>query len=297
MAIQCASGTVSLETRVTVIAGSRAKYLVGGRGPCVVFLHGWGLTHRTYARSLQALAAAGMRVVAPTMPGFGGSATLLRKHPGKVTLKEYGVWVADFISELAARGEITAPVTLVGHSFGGGVAIRTAHDHPDLVARLVLVNSIGGSAWTDDRGIARSLVERPLWDWGLHLSADLFPVRQMTRILPVIIRDAVPNLVKNLRSVWQAGLMARTADLTSELEELKRRRLPVVIVWSSRDNVIPAATTASMRAAAGSREAVTVDGSHGWLLYDPRGFGEIITNVLGAAEAALPEFEPTGDAA
>jgi pimeloyl-ACP methyl ester carboxylesterase len=44
-------------------------------------------------------------------------------------------------------------VTVVGHSFGGGVAITTAHRSPDLAERLVLVNSIGGTAWADCRGV------------------------------------------------------------------------------------------------------------------------------------------------
>lgn len=258
------------------------QYLAGGAGTPLVFLHGWGLSHRTYLESLHELAARGFYVVAPTMPGFGGSERLPVSVPA---FGDYADWVASFIKAIRDEEALTEPVTLVGHSFGGGVAIQTAHDYPELVARLVLINSIGGSAWTEQRGIARSLRERPLWDWGLHLSADLFPLRQVTRVLPVIIRDAVPNLVRNFPSVWKAAVLARSADLTRELETLKARRLPIVIVWSNRDGVIPSAATASLRAASGSADAVTVDGTHGWLLYDPRGFGEIITNVLGAAEA------------
>jgi pimeloyl-ACP methyl ester carboxylesterase len=123
-------------------------------------------------------------------------------------------------------------VTLVGHSFGGGVAIRirVAHDIPDRVARLIVVNSIGGFAWCHDRGVLRSMRERPHWDWGLHLQADLWPVRQLTRVIPVIVEDAVPNLVRNPRAIWRVAHLARTADLTPELDELKRRRLPVMVL-------------------------------------------------------------------
>jgi pimeloyl-ACP methyl ester carboxylesterase len=152
-----------------------------------------------------------------------------------------------------------------------------------------LVNSIGGSAWSDGRGAIVSMRKRPLWDWGLHLPADMVPNRQLTRVLPVILRDAVPNMLRNPRAVWRAGGIARGADLTPELEELKSRRLPVVIVWSNRDGVIPAAATESIRSALGDPETVTVDGYHSWMLSDPRQFGEIITNIVAFK---APTLEP-----
>src|ERR1035437_4733352 len=151
---------------------------------------------------------------------------------------------------------------------GGGVPIRTAHDWPAQVRQVVLVNSIGGSAWSNSRGVVVAMRHRPLWDWGLHLQADLLPQRQIMRVLQVILRDAIPNLISNPRAVWNVANLARTADLTGELEELKRRRLPVVVVWSNQDNVIPAAATQSLRAALGDPHSVTVEGNHAWLLSD-----------------------------
>ncbi|MBJ8347008.1 alpha/beta fold hydrolase [Antrihabitans sp. YC2-6] len=270
--------------REVVVMGHRSRYLVGGHGPTVVFLHGWGLAHSTYRRALDHLAANGVNVYAPAMPGFGGTREL---SGADFTLDGYARWVSEFMRAVGIR----EPVTLVGHSFGGGVAIRTAHDFPAQVARLVLVNSIGGSAWANGRGVVKAMRERPIWDWGLHLPADVLPNRQATRVLPVILRDAVPNLLRNPRAVWRAGSIVRAVDLTAELDELKLRRLPVVIVWSKRDNVIPAAATESLRSALGDPHCVTVEGNHTWLLSDPRRFGEIITNVVGFEVLELPEPE------
>jgi pimeloyl-ACP methyl ester carboxylesterase len=130
----------------------------------------------------------------------------------------------------------------------------------------------------------RSLAQRPLWDWGLHLQADLLPWRQATRVLPVVLGDAIPNLVRNPGALWRVGHLARTADLTSELEELKHRGLPVVVLWGKDDHVLPPACLASLRAALGDPHVVTVDGKHSWLLSDPRAFGEVMTNVLGLVD-------------
>lgn len=186
-----------LRWRSTVVEGHTARYAVGGLGPRVLFLHGWGLGGQAYARPLEQLIRRGMRVYIPALPGFGGTASLPAEHR---TLAGYARWVGHFADAIG----LTRPVTMVGHSFGGGVAIKTAHDLPDLAERLVLVNSIGGSAWTDGRGVVRALRERPLWDWGLHLQADLLPGRQLTWVLPVILRDAVPNLLRNPTAVWKS---------------------------------------------------------------------------------------------
>jgi len=214
------------------------------------------------------------------MPGFGGTAEL---PPEEHSLRGYAEWVAAFAKEVGLDG----PVDVVGHSFGGGVAIRTAHDFPELVGRLILVNSIGGSAWSDGRGMLKAIGERPLWDWGLHLQTDLLPTRQLTRVLPVILRDAVPNLMRHPGAIWRVANLARTADLTLELAELNRRGLPVTIIWSKHDNVIPAATLLSLRAGLDDAQLITVPGGHGWLLSNPHLFGEVITNVLALP---VPDF-------
>ncbi|WIY00501.1 alpha/beta fold hydrolase [Amycolatopsis mongoliensis] len=263
--------------RTTLVAGRSAHYGVGGDGPPVLFLHGWGIADRAFGKALEALTAAGLRVYAPALPGFGGTAELPRTEH---SLHGYARWVAAFVAGL----ELTEPVTLVGYSFGGGVAIRTAHDSPELVRRLILVNSIGGSAWTDGRGALKALAERPLWDWGLHLQVDLLPTRQATRVLPVVLRDLVPNVLRAPGAIWRVAHLARTADLTSELAELNRRRLPVVVVWSKQDNVIPEATLRSLRTSLGDPRTVTVPGGHTWLLAQPARFGEVITNILTFAE-------------
>uniref|UniRef100_UPI0005949A7A alpha/beta fold hydrolase n=1 Tax=Nocardia takedensis TaxID=259390 RepID=UPI0005949A7A len=235
--------------------------------------HGWGLGGSAYARPLERLVGMGLRVYAPSLPGFGGTAAL---PPRRRTMDGYAEWVRRFLD----TAEVPLPISVVGHSFGGGVAIATAHRYPEVAQRLVLVNSIGGSAWTDGRGVVRALRERPLWDWGLHLPADLLPGRQLTRVLPVVLRDAVPNLARNPSAVWDAAHIARTTNLTAELTELAERRVPMFVVWSTRDTIIPEATSLSLHAAAGGPRSSTVSGGHAWLMDDPHAFGELITNVI-----------------
>jgi pimeloyl-ACP methyl ester carboxylesterase len=261
----------------TFVQGRGASYSMAGDGMPVVLLHGWALAQHTYRDVIGTIAEQGCRVIAPAMPGFGGTADL----PGDTfSLRGYARWVADLLDAL----EIEEPAVLVGHSFGGGVAVRFAHDFRTRVRSLVLVNSVGGSSWRSGRSL-RSITERPLWDWGLHFPGDVWPIRQATRVLPVLVEDFVPNLVRNPRAIIKVANLARRADLRVELESLRDSGLPVTIIWGTRDGIIPRESFEALCVASGV-EGTVVEGSHSWLLADPQHFGEVITNDLRVAQAA-----------
>jgi pimeloyl-ACP methyl ester carboxylesterase len=247
-----------------------------GTLPDVLLLHGWALGQHSYREVIAHLAARGARVWAPAMPGFGGSGEL---PSADFSIAGFAEWVDEFCNAVHLDR-----VVVIGHSFGGGVAIRLAHDHPARVQSLVLVNSIGGSAWKQGSRL-RSLAERPLWDWGLHFPADIWPLPQATKVIPVILEDALPNLVRNPRNMYRVGMMARRADLRRELEALRVSGLPITVLWAKRDGVIPREAFEATCVAAGVTGHV-VDGSHSWLLVDPAGFGEVMTNVIEVARAA-----------
>ncbi|MBW3669657.1 MAG: alpha/beta hydrolase [Actinobacteria bacterium] len=262
----------------TTVDGRSALYGVAGEGLPVVFLHGWGLGQHAYKRALKRLVQLDCRVYAPALPGFGGTPDLPGPH---VTFEAYAGWVERFMEAVG----LDEPAFVVGHSFGGGVAIKLAHDHPDRVRTLVLVNSIGGSAWSSGERGDKSMAERPLWDWGLHFPRDLLDPARITRVLPVVLEDALPNAIRNPRALWKVANLARHANLTVELEELKRRKVPVVVLWGDQDTIIPRASFDALCAAVGS-EGEVVGGSHSWLLADPDAFGEVMTNVLSVARLA-----------
>jgi pimeloyl-ACP methyl ester carboxylesterase len=271
------SGATGPRWKRTSVQGRTAFYSVTGEGLPVLFLHGWALGHHTYRGVVRRIAAQGARVVAPALPGFGGTADLPARS---FTLAGYSAWIDDFLRALGVDEQLV----VVGHSFGGGCAIKFAHDHPDRVRSLVLVNSIGGSAWKKGK-VLTSIAKRPLWDWGLHFPGDILPLPQATRVIPVILEDAIPNLVRNPRSLYRVGQLARRADLRPELEALKERGVPVTVLWGSRDGIIPRESFEALCVAVGAQGRV-VEGSHSWLLADPDRFCEIITNDLAVAKMA-----------
>ena len=255
----------------TRIADRGVAYAEAGEGPVVLFLHGWGLTARSYAPALRLIAGGGARVLAPALPGFGRSQALDPPY----TFGDLASWVVGFLDHLG----IEEPVAVVGHSFGGAVATSTAWNHRERVRSLVLVNAIGGSVWKSGRSGPRLLSDRPWWDWGLRLPGE-FRRRDYRKVIPVVLRDLIGNALANPRAVLRSADLARTADLRTELSALAEDGLPVSILWGSQDHVVPEATFLAMCEAAGAPGDIVEDAGHAWLLADPHGFGELVTDSL-----------------
>ncbi len=248
-------------------------YTVGGTGPTVLFLHGWGLGHHAYRGGLRRLAQLGFHVVAPALPGFGGTPDL---EPGNRTFVGYARWLTRFV-----KSTDIAPTIIVGHSFGAGVGIRVLADNPGYAQALVLINSVGG-AWRNDGAGEKPMAERPMWDWGRAIPVDVVGLLGSAgSMLPSVFQDLVPNVLRNPFGVAKVGRLARNADLVAALRTVAERRVPITVVHSDRDGVIPQSSFDSLCAAA-KVEGRTVRGIHSWPLTNPALFATLV------AEAAAP---------
>jgi pimeloyl-ACP methyl ester carboxylesterase len=117
--------------------GIGTNYLEAGAGSPVVLVHGSGPGVSAFANWRLTLPdlATEHRVLAPDMAGFGFS-----DKPGSYDMAG---WVRQLDGFLAALG--LDRVSLVGNSFGGGLALAFAHRWPERVDRLVLMGSVGVS--------------------------------------------------------------------------------------------------------------------------------------------------------
>lgn len=109
-----------------------------------------------------------------------------------------------------------------------------------------------------DRGARRRATHGrpPALGLGVHLPADLWPRRQARRVLPVIVEDALPNLLRSPSALLRVGRLAAHANLAAELEELKRRGQPVVVLWGRSDKEVTSACLDSVRTALGDEAVV-----------------------------------------
>ena len=90
---------VSVVERRTFVQGRPAAYSIAGTGMPVVLLHGWALAHHTYKGVIATIAAQGCQVIAPAMPGFGGTRDL---PSDEFSMRGYAQWVADLLDALGA---------------------------------------------------------------------------------------------------------------------------------------------------------------------------------------------------
>ncbi len=266
-----------LTWRTTQVDGRGAVYGSGGHGLPVLFLHGWGLGNRAYKRPLKRLIRLGCRVYAPALPDFGGTAGL---PSGGNDLAGYARWADGFLDAVG----VDEPALVVGHSMGGAVGCRLAHDFPDRVGGLVLINSIGAPVWTDGPGTGRLVAERPLWHWAFSFSQDLVMSGRAPATARAIAEDCVPNMIRNPLGLLRVAAMARRADLGAELAVLRRSGVPVTAVSSEGDLVVPRASFYDLCRILGV-EGRLVPGHHSWLLSAPEEFPGVMVEAVTAAAA------------
>lgn len=274
-----ASAARSIWSSVT-FDGHEVRYVTVGDGPAALFMHGWGLRPNAYMGTIEAMAAAGCRVYAPCLPGFGGTREL---EPDQRTFAGYARWVGHLLD---AVGEPEVALA-AGHSFGGGVVTAFTYDQPDRVRSLLLVNAIGSPTWALFPNEVRTTLERPAWDWGRHFGTDLLHSRRLVRVLPTLLEDFIPNLLGNPLGMFRTGEFIRRADLVNEVRAIAEHGIPVTVAWSDRDRLVSRSAFDELRHAAGV-EGVVVEGSHAWPIADPRAFGELAISALVDSRGTRP---------
>lgn len=113
--------------------GIRMHIAEQGEGPLVLLLHGFPETWYSWRHQLPALAAAGYRVVAPDLRGYGRT-----DRPGAVERYSQLHLVGDVIGLLDALGEQQA--VLVAHDFGTSLAWNAALMRPDRVRAVAALS-------------------------------------------------------------------------------------------------------------------------------------------------------------
>ncbi|MGB0563992.1 MAG: alpha/beta fold hydrolase, partial [Spirulinaceae cyanobacterium] len=112
------------------------RYTIQGEGDLpLLLLHGFGASLGHWQKNISVLAAAGYRVYALDLLGFGGSA----KPPLDYTVELWVELIQDFWA-----AQIQKPMVLVGNSIGGLLSLMVLAQTPELAIGGVLINCAGG---------------------------------------------------------------------------------------------------------------------------------------------------------
>lgn len=102
----------------------------------IIILHGWGRGSISWLKVKEILENQGLKVLVPDLPGFGRNP--LPRNPWSID--NYVEWIKQHVE---VRGEIAEQFFLLGHSFGGRIAIKFAIKYPEKLAGLILASAAG----------------------------------------------------------------------------------------------------------------------------------------------------------
>lgn len=215
-----------------------------GRGPPLVLLHGLGASTFTWRRIVPALARS-HRVIALDLRGFGRSD---KPRDQRYSAKDQAALVAAFLRKRHLTG-----VTLIGHSFGGTVALQTAlavKGEPNRIARLIIIDA---PALKQDFGDTAELLRAPALPYAAF---TVTPPELMTRLLLGYVsapgRHVPESDVRGYAAPYydlgsrHAFIATARSILASNAARLGGRyraiRQPTLLVWCRRDRIVPLAT-------------------------------------------------------
>jgi pimeloyl-ACP methyl ester carboxylesterase len=242
---------LSIQTRSALYAGYRTRELaVAGDGPTCVLLHGFGHPADCWRPVLTRLAAAGRSAVAVDLPGFG-RAEDTRRGP---KLPQLDAFVTDVVRRHGAR----TPVTLVGNSLGGLMAVRAASRSLPIAAAVPL--AAAGFGWTPAIRVGTIGGLRPI-----AVLAEI-PVPQLIRrpLVDAIVRllmygdrsDADPAMIELLTTTIHDRTAARRlmraaiayAAQVSTHQRIDGVTCPVTVVHGGRDRIVSLAASRRLHA-------------------------------------------------
>jgi len=271
------------------IHGQQIAYRRGGRGPALLFLHGIAGSSQTWVPAMELLQA-DYTMVAPDFLGHGQSA----KPMGDYSLGNFASSMRDLLQTLDIDR-----VTVVGQSFGGGVAMQFAYQFPERCERLVLV---------DAGGLGREV------SWVLRMVTLPGVEYVLPALFPSFARawgDAVARFghglgfrnpqaveiwrsyrsltdaesrrafLRTMRSVIEPGGQSVNAMDRLYLAE----QTPTLIVWGGKDRIIPLSHAfQALEAMPNSRLEVLPGAGHFPQAEEPARFVEILSDFLRTTE-------------
>jgi len=245
------------------VEGLRLQFRLRGEGEPLLMLHGWGGSSLSFMSAASRLEEH-FRTLAPDLPGFGFS----EAPPEAWGSAEY----ARVVAALPKAAGLES-VNVLGHSFGGKVALALATAYPELVKRLVIVASPivrlppepgvrrASLRYSMLRGASKFLppLRERLLEWGRNRfgSADYKAAGPLR-----------PTMVRVVNEDWRAALPAI--------------QVPVLLIWGSADTEVPLRVAHEAMELLPHAELVTLEGAgHFPFLDQPKAFAEAVSEFMG----------------
>jgi pimeloyl-ACP methyl ester carboxylesterase len=234
------------------IEGQRIYYRSFGSGTPLVLLHGYAATGLLWQKCLPFLAQQ-HQVIAIDIPGHGQS-----KLTGPWHLSDMAPLLALLLQQMDLM-----PAAVIGHSMGGAIAIHLSTLAPDMIERLVLVDSTGMPLEAGIPTLAARSVRSALTPQGGN-SYPLSVQLGMLKLDPYLYWQVAQEMVKS--------------DFRNELASLN---LPTLIIWGEQDVLLPVELGERLSKALPHAQFMRIpDAGHRLPLSHPELFSRIVLEFL-----------------
>lgn len=278
----------TITPQTMTLHGHTLSYVDSGAGPVVLFVHGLLGSHQNWAHLIDRLDDE-RRVVVPDLFGHGAST----KSVGDYSLAAHAATLRDLIDRLGIDR-----VTLVGHSLGGGISLEFCYLFPERIERLVLVGS--GGLGREVNPVLRSAT-LPLAEYVLPVIASPV-IRGGAETFGRIMSRLGIKASHDIEEAWQgfaslSDAESRRAFLATTREVMdpggqrlsardylpELAHLPTLVVWGTRDMVIPAWHAIRAREAIpGARVELFEGAGHFPHLDEPDRFAETLLDFMSS---------------
>ncbi|MET0839363.1 MAG: alpha/beta fold hydrolase [Marmoricola sp.] len=282
----------AVELQRITIHGHERAYVKVGQGPALLLLHGLGCTHTTWLPVIQDLAKH-YTVIAPDLLGHGESA----KPRADYSVGGYANGMRDLLTMLNID-----KVTVVGHSFGGGVAMQFAYQFPERTERMILVapGGLGPEVSPFIRAVtlpgfhqlmgALTLPGvRHAGKAGLRAlsRSKLTATRDLAEVAEIYDSFKDPHSRAAIRHVVRAVVDMKGQIVTMVDRAYLTQAMPMLVVWGSEDVVIPAKHAENVaRIAPGAVVEVLPNSGHFPHKDHPDRFVRIVQSFVAATQPA-----------
>ena len=194
------------------------------KGESLLILHGWGSNSERWQRVKELLEKKGIEVLVLDLPGFGKTLS-----PQKAWSRDdYINWIFQKVKERNWE-----KFNLLGHSFGGGLAVKLATNFSEKIDKLILVSPAI---------IQRKSIKTYLFYYISYLGKKVFSLPGF-KILYPLAEKLIYKLAGTKDYYVADGMMKETMKKIGKEEPLEmileKIKIPTLILWGKKDDVLP----------------------------------------------------------
>lgn len=240
-------------------------YTVSGNGPAVILMHGWGCTHDT-VKSVETAALPNHTVYNVDFPGFGQSSEPSdAENPWGV--EEY----TQMIEKLAEVEGIKNPI-LIGHSFGGRVAI--VYSSRNNVEKVILVDAAG----VKPRRKPSYYIKVYSYKISKKIYKLLYGKKAQAKIEAMTSKRGSSDYASSSQTMRRVMSKVVNEDLCHLMPSIKA---PTLLIWGENDNATPLSDAKKMEKLIPDAGLVSFPGcGHYSFLDNPRGFNAVLKKFI-----------------